>query len=102
MENRYKSMPSMVVAEKEKTKDWCRQVLNAITSYMGSEGGSYHSSRVKDIRNKGIKVLSYFISSGKYSSIDNFKMMYGKDAEDVDVNQLIQLAKTLNKLFLKK
>ena len=70
--------------------------------YSGEAAAKHTRRRVKDIRNKGIKVLSYFISSGQYSSIDNFKMMYGKDAEDVDVNQLIQLAKTLNKLFLKK
>ena len=51
MENTYSSMPSMVISEKEKTEEWCRQVLKAITSYMGSGGGSYYSSRVKDVRN---------------------------------------------------
>ena len=67
MENRYKSMPSMVVAEKEKTQDWCRQVLNAITSYMGAEGGSYHSARVKDIRN--YQIYNGVLSQGDYSYI---------------------------------
>jgi hypothetical protein len=67
MKNRYKSMPSMVVAEKEKTEDWCRQVLNAITSYMGAEGGSYHSSRVKDIRN--YQIYNGVLSQGDYSYI---------------------------------
>jgi len=51
MENKYSSMPSMVVSETEKTKEWCEQVLNAIVSYMGRDGGTYSSSRVKDIRN---------------------------------------------------
>tara|TARA_R110002020_G_scaffold6208_1_gene25911 strand:- start:792 stop:3095 length:2304 start_codon:yes stop_codon:yes gene_type:complete len=63
MENRYKSMPSMVISEKEKTKDWCRQVLNAVTSYMGAEGGSYHTSRTKDIRN-------YQIYNGQLNQAD--------------------------------
>ena len=67
MENRYKSMPSMVVAEKEKTKDWCRQVLNAVTGYMGSEGGSYHTSRTKDIRN--YQIYNGQLSQGDYSYI---------------------------------
>ena len=67
MENRYKSMPSMVVAEKQKTKDWCRQVLNAVTSYMGSEGGSHHSTRVKDIRN--YQIYNGVLSQGDYSYI---------------------------------
>jgi len=67
MENRYKSMPSMVVSEKEKTQDWCRQVLNAVTSYMGSEGGSYHSTRVKDIRN--YQIYNGVLSQGDYKYI---------------------------------
>ena len=33
---------------------------------------------------------------------DNFKKMYGKDAESVNVSQLIPLAKTLNQMFLDK
>jgi len=67
MENRYKSMPSMVVSEKEKTKDWCRQVLNAITSYMGSEGGEYYASRAKDIRN--YQVYNGVLNQGDYKYI---------------------------------
>ena len=67
MENRYKSMPSRVVAEKQKTKDWCKQVLNAITSYMGAEGGSHHSTRVKDIRN--YQIYNGVLSQGDYSYI---------------------------------
>ena len=67
MENRYKSMPSMVVAEKEKTQEWCRQVLNAITSYMGAEGGTYHSTRAKDIRN--YQIYNGVLSQGDYSYI---------------------------------
>ena len=71
--------------------------------YSGDAAAKHTQRRVKDIRNMGIKVLSYFIQSGKSNyGQDNFKMMYGRDAEDVNVNQLIQLTKTLNKLFLKK
>ena len=51
MSTEYKSMPSMVVSEKEKTDEWCEQVINSIVSYMSTEGGVYASSRVKDIRN---------------------------------------------------
>ena len=51
MENKYKSMPSMVVSEKEKNDEWCEQVLNSITRYMASGDSTYNSSRSKDIRN---------------------------------------------------
>ena len=71
MKNRYKSMPSMVIAEKEKTKDWCRQVLNSITNYMGAEGGSYHSSRAKDIRN--YQIYNGVLSQGDYSYERSFR-----------------------------
>jgi len=60
-------MPSMVIAEKDKTKDWCRQVLNAVTGYMGAEGGSYHSSRSKDIRN--YQIYNGQLTQGDYSYI---------------------------------
>ena len=67
MENRYKSMPSMVVAEKEKTQDWCRQVLTAVTSYMGAEGGTHYSSRAKDIRN--YQIYNGVLTQGDYAYI---------------------------------
>jgi len=61
-----------------------------------------HTKRMMDqMRSRGIKILSYFIGGG-YDSMDHFKQMYGKDAENVDVTSLIPLAKTLNKLFIKK
>ena len=49
--NKYHSMPSMVVSEKEKNDEWCEQVLNAITAYMGSGDTTYNMSRARDIRN---------------------------------------------------
>ena len=53
-------------------------------------------------RHRGIEVMSYFIGSEYGGSLDNFKMMYGKDAVNVEVTNLIPLAKSLNKLFLRK
>ena len=67
MENTYSSMPSMVISEKEKTQEWCEQVLKAITSYMGTGGGSYYSSRVKDIRN--YQIYNGVLSQSDYTYI---------------------------------
>ena len=67
MEKTYKSMPSMVVAEKDKTEDWCRSVLLAVTQYMGHESGEYHSNRTKDIRN--YQIYNGQLSQGDYSYI---------------------------------
>ena len=60
-------MPSMVVAEKDKTQDWCRSVLLAVTQYMGHESGEYHSNRTKDIRN--YQIYNGQLSQGDYTYI---------------------------------
>ena len=64
-----------------------------------------HTSKmVKMIRERGVKVLSYFIGS-EYemkSATNTFKRMYGSDAEFIDVTSVLPVAKTMNKRFLKK
>ena len=52
---------------------------------------------------RGIKVLSFFVTGGYYAGdSENFKKMYGKDAEMISVTQLNQLTKSLNKKFATK
>ena len=41
----------MMVSEKQKNKEWCGEVLDAIVGYMGISEGHYDNSRTKDIRN---------------------------------------------------
>jgi len=64
-----------------------------------------HTKKMVDlIRNRGVKVLSYFIGS-RYDSRDEketFTKMYGKDAEFIDVTSVLPIAKTMNKKFLEK
>ena len=59
---------------------------------------------VKEIRNRGVKILSYFISS-RYDSSDEkgtFTKMYGSDSEFINVTSVLPVAKTMNKKFLQK
>ena len=75
---------------------------NKDIQYHGHQAVKHTKTQIDNMRDRGIKVLSYFIS-GKYSSnIDNFKLMYGKDAENVNVTKLNQLTKSLNKRFATK
>ena len=67
MENKYSSMPSMLVSDKEKNDEWCEQVLNAITSYMGTAEGIYTDSRVRDIRN--YQIYNGQLNQGDYTYI---------------------------------
>ena len=59
---------------------------------------------VDEIRNMGVSVLSYFIGDtyDRGRSTDTFKKMYGKDAEFIDVTNVMSVSKTMNKRFLEK
>ena len=72
-------------------------------SYWGTEATKHTAQQVKAFKDKGIKVLSYFITSSEDKETStSFKNMYGPDATNVNVNNLNQLAKTLNNMFIEK
>ena len=73
--------------------------------YYGDEALQHTKKQVKEIIKKGISVMSYFVGDSDYDrsrNMDDFKTMYGKDAEFVDVTKVSSLAKTMNQLFLEK
>jgi hypothetical protein len=73
--------------------------------YYGHEALQHTKKQVKEIIKKGIQVLSYFVGDDDRNNereMTDFKTMYGKDAEFVDVSKVSSLAKTMNSLFLKK
>lgn len=74
---------------------------NSDMDYYGDAAVVHTSNQIKKMTMAGVKVLSYFISNGymNSNSADNFKRMYGKHAEMVNVASLIPLTRTLNKLF---
>jgi hypothetical protein len=77
---------------------------NGDIRYYHDEALNHTRKMVKEIRGKGVKVLSYYIG-GEYerqSNMVDFKRMYGKDAKFIDVNSVSALAKTMNKKFLEK
>jgi len=58
---------------------------------------------VDEIRNSGVNVLSYFISDGDdFYNKNDFIKMYGQDAKFINVNNVVDIARTMNELFLKK
>ena len=74
-------------------------------SYYSGEALSHTKKMVNEMRTKGIKVLSYFIGDSDYEreqTMSDFKTMYGKDAEFVDVTSVMSISKTMNKKFLEK
>ena len=76
-------------------------------SYRGEEAILDTSKAVKNIKKKGVKILSYFIQSSttphkSKELIENFQIMYGKEASFIDSKNVNEITKTLNNLFLEK
>jgi hypothetical protein len=72
--------------------------------YSGQTAVNHTRKMVKMIESMGIKTLSYFISDSYYgdTTMKQFKDMYGNGASMIDVTNVNQITKTMNKLFLQK
>ena len=57
---------------------------------------------MKQFREQGISILSYFITSSDYFDLTKFKLMYGNDAEHINPENMLQVARTMNSKFLEK
>jgi hypothetical protein len=80
--------------------DGCPTFSNNTISYEGDSAFKHTADQVKKIRQSGVNVLSYFISEGYMGyDADNFRKMYGSDANFIDVTELTPLAKSLNSKF---
>jgi len=77
---------------------------NGDVTYYGNAALKHTRKQVDKMIAKGVKVLSYFIGGGyqNESSMENFKIMYGKDASFIQTSELVPLAKSLNKMFTQK
>ena len=76
-------------------------------NFRGEEAILDTSKAVKNIKKKGVKILSYFIQSSstkvKEKELnENFQIMYGKEASFIDPKNVNEVTKTLNSLFLEK
>ena len=77
-------------------------------NYSGFAAAEHTNKQVKKMQASGINVLSYFITDmsedrfERSSDWEIFKKCYGKDAKYVNVENMLQVAKTMNELFLTK
>ena len=74
--------------------------------YKGEKAVKDTARVINLISKKRVNIMSYFIQGehDNYSkeAENKFKLMYGKNAKFVDVNNINIITKTLNELFLKK
>lgn len=77
-------------------------VGTACISYSGPSAANHTQAQVKKIRNAGYNVISYFISDNYFnpSSKELFRTMYGEDSNFINVDNIIQIAGTLNKKMM--
>ena len=73
-------------------------------TYYNDNAVSHTKKMINEMRTRGIKVLSYYIGDGYDSDryMGDFKKMYGKDSEFIDVTSVMSVSKTMNKKFLEK
>ena len=74
---------------------------NSEINYTGEYAVKHTADQIKKMKQAGVKILSYFITESRYgtSGSEAFRQMYGKDSEFIDVSNVGELAKTLNKKF---
>ena len=72
--------------------------------YHGDYAADHARKMVKMMKNNGIKISSYFISSGTPwdGEVNTFKKMYGKDASFINPTNMMEVARTMNQKFLQK
>ena len=74
-------------------------------NYSDESAALHTKKQVTKIAQEGYSVLSYFIKTDGFNnpkSIDLFKKMYGKNASFINPNNILQVAKTMNQMFLEK
>ena len=74
-------------------------------NYSQEPAALHTKKQVTKISQQGYSILSYFIKSDGINnpkSVDMFKKMYGKNASFVNPNNILQVAKTMNQMFLEK
>lgn len=73
--------------------------------YFGEIAARHTRKQVSKMAENGIEVISYYLENDRMQSPVNsklFKMMYGKDAQFIDVKNVVKIAHTLNSKFLSK
>lgn len=64
----------------------------------GMEPVEIAKDAVNKMKKIGIRILSFYIGDGE-DALEAFKEMYGKNTREINVTEIIPLAKELNKLF---
>lgn len=75
--------------------------------YSGHQAATHTKKQIDALRKKGIHVASYYVEDNANSIyreryVAAFKRMYGQDSQFINVSNVHEIAKTMNKKFLEK
>jgi hypothetical protein len=108
----YEAVMNEIVPASNSKESYFLNFSDGMPMFGNSDVDYYHDTAINhtrkmvdEIKNRGIKVLSYYIGDSSYDRSDNmndFKKMYGKDSEFIDVTSVMGISKTMNKKFLEK
>ena len=76
--------------------------------YGGEPAANHTFKQIKKMKGNGMNILSYFITEYNSDRFEHssdwqiFKKSYGNDAKYVNVENMFEVAKTMNEMFLKK
>lgn len=77
-------------------------------TYEGTTAAEHTYSQIKKMKESGINVISYFITERRLSGMEHsedyriFKLSYRDDAKFINVENMNEVARSMNEMFLKK
>lgn len=67
--------------------------------YSGMPAAIHTRKEIDKMRDKGVGIMAYYFGTSGQEN-DQFKTMFGRDGKFIDTSNILQIAKTLNELFL--
>jgi hypothetical protein len=100
----FKSIEKQIIQESNGCECIFINYSDGYPTHMGHYGSTpvdYTRLVMKQFRDQGISILSYFVTAGGVN-LTKFKEMYGVDAEHIDPQNMLQVSRTINSKFLEK
>jgi len=107
----YEAVMNEIVPASNSKESYFLNFSDGMPMFSNSDVDYYHDTAINhtrkmvdEIKNRGIKVLSYYVGDSYDTDryMGDFKKMYGKDSEFIDVTSVMGISKTMNKKFLEK
>ena len=101
----FKSIEKQIIQDTKGAECIFINYSDGYPTHMGNHGGQnpigFTRNVIKQFRESGMGIISYFISNGS-TDLARFKDMYGNDAENIDPENMFQVSRTMNSKFLEK